>query len=203
MYHLFSRSSLSFLTFCFSLIINLAQEIHAPELLPSAFYDLSRYPPSQVVRGVTTGALTRQELSDADLLTLLRGRDHAWRFLKHFIINELEGRKPSDWCQYRNEETDRTRRACSFAFDELSSQLLRDIVGSMSDHADPLLALFKADQLQSSPDGPADDDHHPHKRARRACEVCRSEFGALVDVFREEFWKKLPGWFGVHVENWA
>lgn len=37
----------------------------------------------------------------------------------------------------------------------------------------------------------------------RPCEFCRSEFGAAVDAAREEFWLRLPQWFGVDLQSWA
>jgi hypothetical protein len=178
-------------------MINLAREIDAPELLPSAFYDLSRSPPCHAVIGSSGSVNHSQELSDVDLLSLLRGREHASRFLSTFIVNELEGREPSEWCKYRDDEEPGNRRTCQIAFEAITFGLLRDVNGATSDRAsDPLQAIIKAEVMQTG-------NGSENKAARRTCEACRSEFGVVVGMAKEEFWQKLPHWFGVRLESWA
>lgn len=66
--------------------------------------------------------------------------------------------------------------------------------------SDPLYAIVDAELMQTRLGG---GDYH-NQTIYRACEYCRSEFGAIVDAAREEFWRHLPGWFEVDVQgNWG
>ncbi|KAG5643446.1 hypothetical protein DXG03_000919 [Asterophora parasitica] len=128
-----------------------------------------------------------------DLLNLLRGKEHGSRFLSTFIVNELEGREPSTSCIYRMEPDGARRRICQAAFEAITFEILRDINGTVCQHnSDPLFAIMDSELMQTREDllGRA----HP---SLRACEYCRSEFGAAVDHAREDFWQRLPLWFGV------
>ncbi|KAG6902100.1 hypothetical protein C0995_004280 [Termitomyces sp. Mi166 len=162
------------------LIINLARAVNALELLPAAFYDLSRSPPSASAAGHTCPlTLTTHQLSDLDLLNLLRGKEHSSRFLSTFIVKELEGREPSMSCIHRMEVDAARRRICQAAFEAITFEILRDINGTTRE--DPLGRLSSV---------------------LRACEYCRSEFGAAVDAAREDFWQRLPTWFGIDPVVW-
>ncbi|KAF8070000.1 hypothetical protein FPV67DRAFT_1560971 [Lyophyllum atratum] len=182
------------------LVINLAQAASAPELLPTAFYDLSRSSPSDCAAGYVCPLTSKtHHLSDADLLSLLRGKEHGSRFLSTFIVNELEGREPSPACVHRMELDGARRRICQSAFEAITFEILRDINGTVClRSSDPLLAIMDAELMQTRED--------PLGRTNpimRACEFCRSEFGAAVDGAREEFWQRLPIWFGVDPPVWA
>jgi len=189
------------LSFFNSLVIELAREINATELLPSAFYDLSRSPPSQAAIGYpSSNTSVTHQLSEPDLLNVLRGREHASRFLSTFIVNELEGREPSEWCLHRQKEQPSDRRTCQVAFETITYELLRDINGVVCNrNSDPLYAIQDAELMQTRDDLPGTEN----KAAYRACEACRSEFGTVVDMAREEFWRKIPQWYGVEVSNWG
>jgi len=184
-----------------SLVIELAREVNATELLPSAFYDISRSPPSQAAIGCSSPASSeRHQLTESDLLNVLRGREHASRFLSTFIVNELEGREPSEWCLHRQREQIRERRTCQVAFEAITFELLRDVNGVVCNrNSDPLYAIQDAELMQTR-DGVLGTEN---KATYRACETCRSEFGAAVDIAREEFWRKLPQWYGIEVSNWG
>lgn len=183
------------------LVIELAHEVGATELLPSACYDLSRFPPSQAAAGYQFSSTSEiHRLGEYDLLNVLRGREHASRFFSTFIVNELEGRNPSNWCIYRNEEKHSQRRGCQIAFEAVTYELLRDVNGVVCNrNSDPLYAIQDAELMQTREDTPGVEN----KSVRRTCEACRAEFGAVVDAAREEFWGKLPQWFGVDLENWG
>lgn len=183
------------------MIIELAREINAIELLPSALYDLSRCPPSQAATGYSSPTISEiHQLSETDLLNVLRGREHASRFLSTFIVNELEGREPSEWCLHRQKEQIKDRRTCQIAFEAITFELLRDVNGVVCNrNSDPLYAIQDAELMQTRDDLPGAEN----KDAYRACEACRSEFGSVVDIARGEFWRKLPQWYGVEVSNWG
>ncbi|KAF5386231.1 hypothetical protein D9615_002672 [Tricholomella constricta] len=182
------------------LVINLARAAGAPELLPAAFYDLSRSSPSDCAAGYACTLTSRtHHLSDDDLLNLLRGKEHGSRFLSTFIVNELEGREPSSPCVYRMELDGARRRICQSAFEAITFEILRDINGTVCQRSsDPLFAIMDSELMQTR-----EDPLGRLNSTLRACEFCRSEFGAAVDSAREEFWQRLPVWFGVDPLVWA
>jgi hypothetical protein len=185
------------------LVINLARETNSLELLPSAFYDLSRCAPSQAAVGYKDPDTAEiHQLSDGDLLHLLRGREHASRFFSTFIVNELEGRSPSEWCVHCNEGEFFLRRACHIAFEAITFELIRDTNidgGYCKRSADPLYAMAVAELMQNKGDIRGSEI----KVNFRPCEACRGEFAAVVSTARQEFWQKIPGWFGIDVQNWG
>ncbi|KAG6844620.1 hypothetical protein H0H87_005477 [Tephrocybe sp. NHM501043] len=182
------------------LIINLARATNALELLPSAFYDLSRSSPSACAGGYTCPLTsTIHQLSDADLLNLLRGKEHSSRFLSTFIVNELEGREPSMPCIHRMELDAARRRVCQSAFEAITFEILRDINGTICQRSsDPLFAIMDAELMQTR-----EDPLGRPNSVLRACEFCRSEFGTAVDAAREDFWQRLPIWFGMDTGVWG
>ncbi|KAF9479065.1 hypothetical protein BDN70DRAFT_913364 [Pholiota conissans] len=180
------------------LVINLARETATADLLPSAFYDLSRCAASEIATGyLTPGVTDRSEmhiLSDDDLLNTLRGREHASRFLSTFVVNELEGRDVSAGCVYRNDPDPFRKRLCQATFEATTFEILRDVNGVVFHRSsDPLFAIMDADLMQTR----SDSANGRLSLLHRACEPCRVEFTASVDAAREEMWHKLPGWFGI------
>ncbi|KAG7091075.1 hypothetical protein E1B28_010132 [Marasmius oreades] len=172
-------------------VINLARDVNAPQLLPSAFYDLSRYSPARVAQGhVCAKTQELHRLSERDLLALLKGREHASRFLSTFLVNYVEGRNPSPLCIFRRQQFDISRRrACQAAFEGITFEILRDTNDVLSQRSsDPLFALMDAVlMLVRVEDG----------RWLRPCEFCRADFETVVDNARDEFWALLPQWFAV------
>lgn len=133
-------------------------------------------------------------------MNVLRGKEHASRFLSTFIVNHLEGRDLSVNCVYRseNEAEITARRPCQASFEAITFEILRDVNGVVFHRTtDPLFAMMDADLMQTR-NGPSGRIHV----AFRACEPCRLEFSAAVDAAREELWLHLPGWFSVDLESW-
>ncbi|KAF9268647.1 hypothetical protein L218DRAFT_522097 [Marasmius fiardii PR-910] len=178
-------------------VINLARDVNALELLPSAFYDLSRSSPAGAAQGHMCSKTQRHHsLSDGDLLALLKGREHASRFLSTFLVNYVEGRDPSPLCIYRRQQSDISRRrACQAAFEGITFEILRDTNDALSQRSsDPLFALMDAAlMLVRVEDG----------RWLRPCEFCRSDFETVVDNARDDFWRLLPQWYGIDLPAWA
>ncbi|KAJ7218100.1 hypothetical protein GGX14DRAFT_517591 [Mycena pura] len=181
------------------LLINLAREINAPELLPSAFYDLSRCTVSETAAGYCDSQGVVHQLATEDLMRLLKGREAASRFLSTFIVNELEAREPSMNCVHLREEDPAHQRACQAAFESITFEILRDVNGVTHRSSDPLFAIVDAELMQTR------DETQGRVSVLRACEFCRLEFGVCVDLAREEFWNRMPGWFGVELARgvWA
>ncbi|KAI0081861.1 hypothetical protein K474DRAFT_1586594 [Panus rudis PR-1116 ss-1] len=184
-----------------NVIIALAEVINAPELLPSAFYDLSRYLPSQLVAPYTDPSTSAiYVLSAANVYKVLKGKEQSARYFSTFIVNELEGRMPAKWCIYRNEAQPSRKRNCQVAFETITLGILRDSNGLVLNlNSDPLFAIADSLLMQTRDDSPGTDN----KSAFRACEACRLEFGSVVQAAREEFWSKIPEWFDLTVENWT
>ncbi|THH16576.1 hypothetical protein EW146_g4071 [Bondarzewia mesenterica] len=183
------------------MIINLARQASVPELLPSAFYDLSRQFPSSVAVGFTDASTsTHHRLSHDDLVRLLHGRELASRFFSTFIVNELEGRRASQWCYNASSEIPERKNNCQVAFENVTVELLRDVNGVVCNRtSDPLFAMVEGLNLQRNDSAPSP----LFKNKFRACDVCRIEFAVSVDAAREDFWRRLPEWFDVEISNWG
>ncbi|KAF9501660.1 hypothetical protein BDN71DRAFT_1426204 [Pleurotus eryngii] len=181
------------------MVINLARLAGAPELLPSAFYDLSRCSPSDAAAGYMCPTSQLAFLSAEDLMKLLRGREHASRFLSTFIVNELEGRHPSALCAFGAREPG--RRSCQAAFEAITFELLRNINVSSDDirGADPLYAIYDLEAMLNRNFVTGGD----HPTLYRACESCREEFRVLAEGVREDLWRHLPQWFDIDIANWS
>ncbi|KAI0066237.1 hypothetical protein BV25DRAFT_1905815 [Artomyces pyxidatus] len=174
-------------------VINLARQVGATELLPAAFYDLSRHLPSSATAGfVDPHDSFHHSLPQDDLVRLLRGREASSRFFSTFIVNELEGRKPSELCLNRAHEDPDRRLDCQGAFEYVTFELLRDVNGVVIGRtSDPLFAMLYAYDMQ----GKLAD--------ARTCDICRGEFGTVVTFARDRFWRQLPDWFGVDLSVWG
>lgn len=183
-----------------SLIIAVAREAGVLELLPSAFYDLSRYLPSQISNGYRDPVtLHNHRLSPEDLFRVFRGKEQTARYFSTFIVNELEGRMPSKFCLNRNELVPARKRSCQIAFETITLSILRDSNGMLLNHnSDPLFAISDSLAMQTKEDSPGADNN----AAYRACEACRLDYGAVVKAVREEFWRKLPEWFDLPMSDW-
>jgi hypothetical protein len=192
-------------------VINLARQTNALDLLPSAFYDLCRCSASEIASGYTlTPQGEHHALSDADLLHVLKGREHAARYLSTFIATELESRA-SESCLYANADAAQ-KRICRATFEATSFEVQRDMNGVIFHRSsDPLFAMMDADLMQASQrgglvlngNGSGDSSNgRPVGLLQRACESCRMEFSNAVDAAREEMWHRLPHWFGIDSIEW-
>ncbi|THV05123.1 hypothetical protein K435DRAFT_137658 [Dendrothele bispora CBS 962.96] len=180
------------------LVINLARSVNAPELLPSAFYDLSRSSPKQIVATYSRPDTSDvHELSQDDFFNLLKGREYASRFLSTFLVNFLEGRLSSQLCIYNCQSDGSLRRTCQAAFEAITFEILRDANGVVCRrNSDPLFAILDTELMQTRGDGRQAINMRP-------CEYCQTDYSLVVDAAREEFWSLLPEWFGVEVPDWG
>ena len=184
-----------------SLVINLAHEANAPELMPAAFYDLSRSLPSQLAAGhIDPHTSVPHYLSAADLFKVFRGKEQAARYFSTFIVKELEGRVPSEFCHNRHELQPSRKRRCQIAFEAVTYALIQDLNGLvLNRNSDPLFAIADSLLMQTREDAPGLEN----KAAIRACEACRLDYAAVVESVRQELWQRLPEWFELEVENWG
>lgn len=157
--------------------------------------------PSQIVSDyidIQTGY--SYSVSPEFLRKILRGKEQSARYFSTFIVNSLEGRTPSKHCVYRNDIQPSRKRGCQVAFEIISLGILRDVNGIVLNHnSDPLFALHDSILMQTK----ADQVGTENDAVYRACESCRLEYGALVQAAREDFWRRLPEWFELPVENWG
>ena len=179
--------------------MNLAREVDAPELIPAAFYELCRLPPSVVATGYTDPFdLKCHRLTTNDLVLLLQGREAASRFFSTFIVNNLENRRVSNICFNRRQQDPTRRRLCTGAFQLITFELLQDVNGLITGlTADPLFAMQEVLNSQADP-GTLDT-----RNMFRACDACRRELVESVHSARNRFWDSLPEWFGVDVASWG
>lgn len=184
-----------------AVIITLARDIDAPQLLPSAFYDLSRYLPSQLTTDhIDPDTGRTYSLSNTELFRVYRGKEQAARYFSTFIVKELESRTPSQFCHNRDESLPARKRRCQIAFEAITYALIRDVNGLvLNRNSDPLFAIADSLLMQTKEDAPGTEN----KAATRACEACRMEFSAAIENVRNEFWSKLPEWFELDVPNWG
>lgn len=134
-------------------------------------------------------------------MNLLKGREHASRFLSTFIVNELESRVPATDCIYLKDEEPSRRRTCRAAFEAITFEVLRDVNGVTSRSYDPLFTIVESEMMQAR-DGLPDGQQ---SSAFRTCESCRIDYATSVDVARDEFWRRLPKWFDLDLQShpWA
>jgi hypothetical protein len=142
--------------------------------------------------------LTVYQLRPQDLVSALKGKESASRFLSSFIVNEMEGRDVSEFCA-KKAEGGSGRSGCRIAFESITFELLRDIHGTVCNrNSDPLFAISEslAMQLRCEASGTGNKD-------ARNCEYCRLELAATVKAACEALWARLPVWFDVTVANWS
>jgi len=179
------------------LVINLARSVNAPELLSSAFYDLSRSSISSTAAGyIASETMECHQLAEEDLFHLLKGREDASRFLSTFLAVRLGGRKPSPNCIYTQAGDHPRRSYCQAAFENIFYDMLRDANSLLCYRScDPLFAIINAEMIHERDDGGI---------LLRPCEYCRAEFRMEVEAARNDFWHSLPEWFGdIQVSAWG
>ncbi|KAI0703953.1 hypothetical protein C8Q76DRAFT_753051 [Earliella scabrosa] len=190
------------------LVIQLAQELHLDHILPSAFYDLSRYGPRKIAAGASTvpsllPSRYRTHMADpdsetcvlrlgaADLHTTFSGREEGQRFLAAFINAELSERAVSANCQNRHHADG---HHCRESFYFVMLNLLRAVGGIATGRdADPLFSLMQAAEMLSR----TDFSDGTRQCGLRICAVCKEDFSRAVARARREAWEMIPVWFGL------
>ncbi|OBZ65309.1 hypothetical protein A0H81_14762 [Grifola frondosa] len=193
---------------CFAhpvLVIQLAQELHIDTVLPSAFYDLSRYGPRKIVSGVISpppaplpnvdsapsGDALIVRLNQQDLSATFLGRESGQRYLASFIENELTGRPLSANCANKHDEGGRD---CLESFYFIMLNVLRSVGGIATGRdADPLFTLVQAVEMLSR----TDFSDGVRQCGLKMCPSCKADFTKSVSKAREQVWEQIPGWFGL------
>ncbi|KAF8915269.1 hypothetical protein CPB85DRAFT_1251692 [Mucidula mucida] len=169
-------------------VIQIAIELGLSGVLPAAFYDLSRYGPSKIIRGTGVSG-ERYKLPIPLFARILRGRELAQEFMAHFI---LSSRSPADMCL--------TPALCSRAFYFISLNLLRAIGGvAPGRDADPLYMLSQAIEMLEREDFEVSPGGTPVGLSM--CLYCKVVFSQECMKKREEAWQCMPEWFGLRGDD--
>jgi hypothetical protein len=178
-------------------------------LLPSAFYDLSRYGPSKIVTGTLTipfnGPLELMPMEIAkvsprtvqlhhdDLQRVLRGREEAQRAVAHFIEAELSTRDITPECHNLTKDNG---RVCRESFYFVMLNVLRSVGGiACGRDCDPLYTLTQAVKMMSRKD--FSDGSGGALVSLKVCAACKMDFAEAAAGVRERMWAMIPSWFGL------
>jgi hypothetical protein len=205
--------------------MELALELSIPHLLPSAFYDLSRYGPSKIMAGTTLNALALDVAASSDpaeaskgrsvvlskemLVRTFKGREASQRCVSDFVARELENRSPSTDCSNcprhstSNPHTDDAQshasrpNVCLESFYFIMLNILRSVGGiACGRDADPLFTLVQATEMLTR----TDFSDGQRQMGLRICSSCKADFKKSVAKAREDVWRGLPAWFGLDGE---
>lgn len=191
------------------LVIELALEMSIPSILPSAFYDLSRYGPSKIFAGATylprafdvivsknSGIppfLQSVTLPHDMIVRTFRGRETAQRYLADFVARELDCREPCAQCANRGDK-DYPSGACHDSFYFIKLNVLRSVGGIATGRdADPLFSFVQATEMLTR----TDFSDGQRQCGLNICYPCKLDFAACVSKARKEVWDLLPFWFGL------
>ncbi|KAF9221159.1 hypothetical protein BS17DRAFT_712267 [Gyrodon lividus] len=189
------------------LAINLALELGLPEVLPSAFYDLSRYGPSKILSGARAFPPPPLiHLSHDSLVRTLKGRELAQVYISTFLTRALE-HHPSPSCLHSAKAPTSTSTGgtaavasahCTESFYFIHLNVLRSVGGiACGRDADPLFTLMQAAEMLER----KDFSDGVRTCGLRMCGVCKREWKGEVGRAREEVWGLIPVWFGLRDED--
>ncbi|KAI0079864.1 hypothetical protein K474DRAFT_1730503 [Panus rudis PR-1116 ss-1] len=197
-------------------VIRLAISLGLDELLPAAYYDLSRYGPRRIVAGTRAppsllfppapgaqNAEGNEVPVESDMMTwsmeelqlILRGRETAQRYVIQFVETELASRGIASNCLNKHHENG---RVCRESFYFIMLNVLRAVGGiSHGRDADPLYTLMQTIEMVDR----TDFSDGEKMCGLKICIVCKTELGHSVEMARKDVWSKVPAWFGLHTKE--
>ncbi|KIY67324.1 hypothetical protein CYLTODRAFT_422661 [Cylindrobasidium torrendii FP15055 ss-10] len=172
-------------------VINLAQEVEAPQLLPAAFYDLCRYPFCQIFDPQEDGSIhdTRFSLSVADMQRLCLGKEMA----QHTITTLIQAMGTSQYLRTSQPSFSHVRRTSAGGICTSAAACRKDfaeLVDLATQHylfdrergfCDPLYVAEELGQLKSAD--------------LSECKPCAQSLEAWAAKERQKLWKTIPLWF--------
>ncbi|KAH8832663.1 hypothetical protein DL96DRAFT_1459137 [Flagelloscypha sp. PMI_526] len=175
-------------------VINLARQVHAPSLLASAFYDLSRYPFSQIFESsfedslVGVSTMSDSTLSPMDLQRLCLGKESS----AHAITTLIQAMGQSQHVRQPQFSHGHTRRnsgvicisaaACRKDFSELVDLATQHYLFDREKGcSDPLYVAEELGQLKSA--------------EFSECKACAISLEVWSSRERDRLWKLVPIWF--------
>ncbi|KAH9941475.1 hypothetical protein B0H21DRAFT_780133 [Amylocystis lapponica] len=175
-------------------VINLAREIDAPELLSSAFYDLSRYHYTQIFEPSEdeplSAAPSANTLTPSDVQRLVLGKEASHHIVTTLIQSMASGsyREPKalpSCSPHRRKGSAQlcvSPAACRKDFAELVDLATQHyLVDRERGCADPLYVAEELGQLKSA--------------EFSECSACARSLEAWAARERERIWKLIPSWF--------
>ena len=172
-------------------VINLAHEVAAPSLLPSAFYDICRYPFCQIFEPGEEGSLydPTLSLSPADTQRLCLGKEVA----QQTITTLIQAMGTSQYIRSSQPMLSHIRKtssggicvsaaACRKDFSELVELATQHYLFDRErGFCDPLYAAEELGQLKSAD--------------LSECKPCARSLEAWAARERQKMWKMIPLWF--------
>ncbi|KAI0085843.1 hypothetical protein BDY19DRAFT_996503 [Irpex rosettiformis] len=190
-------------------VIQLAKELDLYHLLPSAYYDLSRYGPRRIVSGCPDSSLSLKVkslkdsqasspteaktayLTRSELHMVLLGREAGQRFLSSFIEAELTSRPISADCTNKHHDDGRLCRESSYY---VMLNVLRAIGGiTHGRDADPLFTLMQTVEMLSR----TDFTDGVRRCGLKICGACKADLTECAGRARKHVWALIPEWFGL------
>jgi hypothetical protein len=172
-------------------LINLAREIDAPSLLPSAFYDISRLSFTQIFETNNDESGSTVHLSMADMQRLCLGKEAmqntittlirymgTGNYIRQQNIAHSHFRKASSMCL--------STAACRKDFLELVDLATQHYLFDRErGHGDPLYVAEELGQLKSA--------------EFSECKACAKMLESWATREREKMWKMIPHWFRLDI----
>jgi hypothetical protein len=176
-------------------VITLAREVNAPELLPAAFYDLSRYSFSQIFEAQEDDPLYRSpeepspKLSPSDLQRLCVGKEQTQQMITSLIQamgigHPIQSHSPHNILRRSSSSGTvcMTPAACRKDFSELVQLATQHYLFDRERGChDPLYVAEELGQLKSA--------------EVSECKACAKSLEAWAARERERIWRMIPAWF--------
>jgi len=181
-------------------IINIAREVNAPSLLPSAFYDLSRYHLTQIFESASDDVLQTSSgsasLSLPDIQCLVLGKETSQQYITSLIqsMGSISHREYSNHPSQRGSVINMHRRKVSCTSAMACRKEFAELVQLATQHylfdrekgcADPLYVAEELGQLKSA--------------EFSECEACARALESWATKERQRIWKLVPTWFRLEV----
>ncbi|KAH7913041.1 hypothetical protein BJ138DRAFT_1146895 [Hygrophoropsis aurantiaca] len=187
-------------------VINLAREVNAPCLLPSAFYDLSRYHYSQIFDQVddSDNPVSSLPLSVLDMQRLVLGKEAAQHAITTLIQSMGSHAHPMHGQSHGLHP--HPHRTCKKDFSELVALATQHYLFDRERGCtDPLYVAEELGQPLYELGQPlAIEDHGRLGETRRGselseCEACARALEMWATRERERMWKMIPLWFRIEL----
>ncbi|GJE90440.1 hypothetical protein PsYK624_065730 [Phanerochaete sordida] len=183
-----------------TLVISLANDLDLTHLLPSAYYDLSRYGPRRIISGAPVPALggvpPKEDrsvvyLERHELKAVLLGREAGQRFLSAFIEAELTNRPIAAQCNNKHHDAGRVCRESTYY---VMLNVLRAVGGiTHGRDADPLFTLNQTVEMLSR----TDFTDGVRRCGLKICSACKEDLAECVAKARKHVWTLIPQWFSL------
>jgi|ERR1700676_5221266 hypothetical protein len=176
-------------------VINLAREIDAPSLLPSAFYDLSRYSYAQIFEASGEGPTHDSSspfLSLADTKKLTLGKEASQQAVTSLIqsMGNSQSYPQHHSTSYTMHSAAHLQKACASA--AACRKDFSELVDLATQHylfdrergcGDPLYVAEELGQLKSA------------ELSGSECKACAKSLEIWATREREKVWRLIPTWF--------